>query len=105
MIERRVRRADRAYAAAQIYLEARARAHGLDALVLATEDGAPLAGVGSESDLTAIGALAARPEAARHVGVRAFAVVARGLALRVAATGALPERECARDLARILARA
>lgn len=90
MLDRRVRRREEPLAAAQIYLERLAAEHRCRALVLATEDGAPLAGVGSEEELAEV-----------STGGRVRFEVGAGYV--VAATSRVPEAACAETLARILA--
>lgn len=103
MLERRVRRSDRAYAAAQLYLESCARRHGCRALVLATHEGFAVAGIGSEEELTVIGAIATSAQRSAAHGVRRLSLRVGDARFCVGALGFVPEAECVESLARILA--
>lgn len=103
MVERRMRRSDRVFAAVQLYLESLSERHACRALVLATDEGLAVAGTGSEADLTEVSAVAtSRVRAAAH-GVQSFSIMRGTDRFFVGALGGVPELECTASLARILA--
>jgi len=106
MLERRKVRSENVYVAAQLYLEGLAQRHACETVVLATADGLPVAGVGSEVDLTVVGALASSPARASERGVHRLELDAGRGRFCVGAVGPVAARfdaECAAGLARILA--
>ena len=103
MIERRVRRSERVFAAVQLFLESLSARHACRAVVLASEEGLAVAGTGSEEDVTEVSAVTTSRDMAESFGVQSFAIANGSDRFFVGALGFIPEQECRTGLARILA--
>jgi hypothetical protein len=103
IIERRVRRSERVFAAAQLFLESLSARHACRAVVLASDEGLAIAGTGSEEDVTEVAAVATSRDLAAELGVQTFAITSGKDRFFVGALGSVPESECTTSLARILA--
>lgn len=93
------------FAAAQLFLENVSARHACRAVVLASEEGLPVAGTGSEEDVTEVAAVATHADRAAEHGVQCFSVVHGDDRFFVGALGVIPELECRTAIARILATA
>ena len=107
-VERRRARSRFRGQAADLYLDALAREHGLRAAVLADEDGLPIASSGpihARDPLSAYGAfLAARAQPRPHVGPRSVSLQLGSCTTSLTFLGQadLPWQEISSDLTRIL---
>jgi len=105
MNERRVRRSERMFAAVQLYLESLSERHTCRAVVLASDEGLPVAGTGSEEEITDVSAYATNRELADGRGIQCFSIQHGDDRFFVGALGVIPELECRAGLARIFATA